>query len=122
MAEISMRTRQRSDRHTKAEMNRNRAESFGGAMTTRRLGQSDSPGLSSSRSRSPRSGSERNQSVMAGRAGSGTSGGAGRSRHADPAAANLPGLGIRLPKKSARRTPTSIKPLKRTKPRKKTSR
>jgi hypothetical protein len=94
MAEASMRTRNRDPgQHTKSEMNRNRAESFGGALTTRRLGASDSPGASSSRSRSSRSGAERNQSVMAGRAGSGTSGGAGRSRGADTRAVTRAGKG-----------------------------
>jgi hypothetical protein len=80
MAEASMRTRNKDSRHTKSETNRNRAESFGGALTTRRHGASDSPGASSSRSRSATSGAERDQSVMAGRGGSGTSGGAGSSR------------------------------------------
>ena len=68
------------DRHTKTEVNRNRSEQFGGALTSRRLGPSDSPGTSSSRARTPRSGADRQESVMAGRAGSGSPGGTGVSR------------------------------------------
>jgi hypothetical protein len=72
-------------RHTKTELNRNRAEQFGGALTTRRLGPSDSPGASSSRARSTKSGADRQESVMAGRAGSGSSGGTGASRESNRA-------------------------------------
>lgn len=88
--------RSRKDtRHTKSEMNRNRSMSFGGALTTRRAGPSDSPGASSSRARSAKSGADRNQSVMAGRAGAGSSGGTGLSRDAMPNKANKRGKGIK---------------------------
>ena len=70
------------DGHTKAEMNRNREQSFGGALTTRRHGPSDSAGVSSSRARSTRSGADRAESVMAKHAGSGGSGNRGPSRKA----------------------------------------
>lgn len=94
MADASRRTRRR-DGHTKAEMNRNRAQSFGGALTTRRAGPSDAPGKSSSRSRSTRSGADRVQSILAKRGGGGgSSGGTGVSRDALPERAAKPGRGI----------------------------
>jgi hypothetical protein len=83
MAEARRRTRH-MDGHTKAEMNRNREQSFGGALTTRKHGPSDSPGVSSSRSRSSKSGADRSQSVSAKRAGGGSSGGTGGGRDAVP--------------------------------------
>lgn len=91
--------RTQPDGHTKAEMNRNRAESFGGALTTRRTGPSDAPGTSSSRARSTRSGADRPESVSAGRSGSGTSGGTTHSRDALPDKAATPGMGIEPPVK-----------------------
>jgi hypothetical protein len=91
--------RGRVDGHTKAEMNRNREQSFGGALTTRRYGPSDSPGTSSSRARSTRSGAERPESVTAKRAGSGGSGATGLSRDAMPELAARPGHGIKPPPK-----------------------
>jgi hypothetical protein len=98
MADASRRTR-RGDGHTKSEMNRNREQSFGGAMTTRRNTPSDAPGLSSARSRSTRSGADQSESVTAGRAGSGGSGGTGVSRDALPDQANRPGAGIKRRKR-----------------------
>jgi hypothetical protein len=91
MAEARRRTRH-MDGHTKAEMNRNREQSFGGALTTRRHGPSDSPGLSSSRARSSRSGADRAESVMAKHAGAGGSGniGAGRKANTERAPENRP--------------------------------
>src|SRR3954468_21430126 len=83
MAEARRRTRH-MDGHTKAEMNRNREQSFGGALTTRRHGPSDSPGVSSSRGRLSRSGADRAQSVSAKRGGAGSSGGTGGGREAVP--------------------------------------
>ena len=86
-------------RHTKSEVNRNRSQRFGGALTTRRMGPSDSPGASSSRARSTRSGAERPESVMAGRAGAGSSGATGVSKDAMPDRAARPGMGITPPRK-----------------------
>lgn len=104
MGEKSARTRKQGDGHTKHEMNRNREASFGGALTTRRKGASDSAGKSSSRARSSKSGADRQGSVMAPRGGgSGSSGGTGSSRDARPGRAALPGLGIEPPTKSRKR-------------------
>ncbi len=107
MAEKSPRTRQSRDRNTKAEMNRNREMSFGGALTTRRMGGNDAPGRSSSRPRSTGSGAEKNQSVMAGRAGGGSSGGAAATRASLRGKASRPGAGIKPParRKGAARVP-----------------
>jgi hypothetical protein len=100
MAEKSPRTRKRGDGHTKHEMNRNREMSFGGALTTRRHGADDAPGKSSSRARSKKSGAERNQSVMAARGGSGSSGGASaRVSGVRSGAVTRPGAGIKPPRK-----------------------
>jgi hypothetical protein len=104
MAEKSVRTKRSGDRHTKVEMNRNREASFGGALTMRRQGPSDSPGKSSSRARSRKGGADRQGSVMAPRgSGSGTSGGTSRSRDARPSVAAQPGLGIEPPRKGKSR-------------------
>ena len=111
MADKSPRTRQSGDRNTKAEMNRNREMSFGGALTTRKHGQADAPGRSSSRSRSTKSGAERNQSTMAGRGGSGSSGGA--SNRIDSERASRPGEGVTPPRKGARKTPIAKKGVKK---------
>jgi hypothetical protein len=100
MAEKSTRTKRRGDGHTKHEMNRNREASFGGALTTRRQGPSDSPGASSSRARSRKSGADRAGSTMAARGGgSGSSSGTSHSRDASLAEAVQPGRGIEPPRK-----------------------
>jgi hypothetical protein len=100
MADKSVRTKQSGDRHTKSEMNRNREMSFGGALTTRRHGADDAPGISSSRSRSRSSGAEQNQSSMAARGGGGSSGGS--TRAASRAKASRPGAGVKPPRKGTR--------------------
>lgn len=86
-------------RNSKTEVNRNRSMRFGGALTTKRAGPSDSPGASSSRARSTKTGADQPQSVMAGRAGAGSSGGTGVSRDAMPGQANRRGRGIKNPKR-----------------------
>jgi hypothetical protein len=101
MAEKSARTKKSGDRNTKHEMNRNREASFGGALTTRKQGASDSAGKSSSRGRSPKAGADRAGSVMAARGGgAGTGGGTSRSRDARPSDAVQPGRGIEPPRKA----------------------
>jgi hypothetical protein len=90
MADASRRTR-RGDGHTKSEMNRNREQSFGGALTTRKHAPSDAPGVSSARSRSTRSGADRAESLTAKRGGGGGSGATGASRDALPDQSNRRG-------------------------------
>lgn len=54
------------------EMNRNRAEREGGALSSRRNAPSDAPGMSSSRSRNPKGGADRAGSAASGRGGAGS--------------------------------------------------
>jgi|GEM_PF-1748229 len=61
------------------EMNRNRAEREGGALSSRRNAPSDSPGVSSSRSRTPKSGADRSGSAASGRGGAGSPSGTSSS-------------------------------------------
>jgi hypothetical protein len=117
MAEKSTRTKRRGDNHTKAEMNRNREMSFGGALTTRRHGADDAPGISSSRARSTKSGAESDQSAMAPRGGGGSSSGASAAPSRTSAA--RPGMGIKPPRRSDVGASVSKK---RAKPRAKRSR
>jgi hypothetical protein len=114
MADKSPRTKQRGDGHTKAEMNRNREMSFGGALTTRRHGADDAPGASSSRARSKKSGAERSSNVMAARGGSGSSGGTSAvSRGVRSGEVTRPGAGVKPPRKGTPTAPVAKKGVKR---------
>lgn len=62
-----------------AEMNRNRAEREGGALSSRRNAPSDSPRASSSRSRGTKSGADRHGSASSGRGGAGSPSGTSSS-------------------------------------------
>jgi hypothetical protein len=61
------------------EMNRNRAERNGGALTSRRNAPSDAAGTSSARSRSTKSGADRAGSAASGRGGGGSPSGTSSS-------------------------------------------